>query len=208
MSRVRSAETIVAEAHLREGRPAEEIADLAKKIGGDLVVVDIRGLDMAKSLIVGSVSEGVGGLAPCPMLMVRGGEEAWPPREVLMGDGSSKEAREAGKIAEWLAGLYGSSAKLLRAYHPQPMVEATRMASHDPEAVNTALSAGEKELRERAAELAGILAEKPNARSGREVRRPRYGRRPRTAKRRRSSPSGAVARAPWSVSRSGASPPT
>ena len=62
----------VAGTHSREGRPAERIAGLADELGADLVVVGSRGLGTMKRLVVGSVSEGVVNLAPCPVLVVRG----------------------------------------------------------------------------------------------------------------------------------------
>ncbi|MBA3950614.1 MAG: universal stress protein [Rubrobacter sp.] len=89
----------VAAVHLRERRPAEEIADLAGEIGADLVVVGSRGLGTIKRLLVGSVAEGVVRLAVCPTLVVRGGEGAWPPGRVVVGDDSSEEARAAGDFA-------------------------------------------------------------------------------------------------------------
>ena len=76
--RLRSAGGTVAGAHLREGRPAEEIAELAEELGVGLVIIGSRGLNAVKRLVVGSVSEGVASLAPCPVLVVRGGEGAWP----------------------------------------------------------------------------------------------------------------------------------
>ena len=70
--RIRDGGGTVAGTHLREGHPAEEIAGLAGELGADLVVVGGRGLGTIKRLVVGSVSEGVVNLAPCPVLVVRG----------------------------------------------------------------------------------------------------------------------------------------
>ena len=96
---VRAAGGTVAGSHLREGRPAEEIAGLAGELGVGVVVIGSRGLGPVKRLVVGNVSEGVVALAPCPILVVRGGEGAWPPRRLVVGDDGSDEAgggREAG----------------------------------------------------------------------------------------------------------------
>ena len=92
--RLRSAGSTVAGAHLRKGRPAEEIVALAEELDAGLVVLDSRGLGLVKRLVVGSVAEGVVSLAPCPVLVVRGGEAAWPPSRVVVGDDSSEEAKE------------------------------------------------------------------------------------------------------------------
>src|SRR3712207_9215315 len=85
----------VAGAHLRKGRPAEEIVALAEELDAGLVVLGSRGLGLVKRLVVGSVAEGVVSLAPCPVLVVRGGEAAWPPSRVVVGDRS--EERRVGK---------------------------------------------------------------------------------------------------------------
>ena len=63
----------------KKGRPAEKIAGLADDLGVGLAVVGSRGLGAVKRLAVGSVSEGVVLLSPCPVLVMRGGEGAWPP---------------------------------------------------------------------------------------------------------------------------------
>ena len=58
--------------HLREGRPAVEIVDVAEDLGTDLVVVGSRGLGTVKRLVLGSVSERLVSSAPCPILVARG----------------------------------------------------------------------------------------------------------------------------------------
>jgi nucleotide-binding universal stress UspA family protein len=70
--RLRSAGGTVTGAHLKKGRPADEIAGLAEELGASLIAMGSRGLGTIKRLVVGSVSEGVVSLAPCPVLVVRG----------------------------------------------------------------------------------------------------------------------------------------
>jgi nucleotide-binding universal stress UspA family protein len=53
------------------GEPAEEIVDLARLEGYDVVVMGSRGLSPVKELILGSVSHRVLHTAPCPVLIVR-----------------------------------------------------------------------------------------------------------------------------------------
>ena len=64
----------VAEAHLRLGRPAEEIINLAEEIDAGLVVVGSRGLGALRRAVLGSVSENVVRYAPCPVFVARGEE--------------------------------------------------------------------------------------------------------------------------------------
>jgi nucleotide-binding universal stress UspA family protein len=106
-------------AHLERGRPAETISDLADQLEAGLVVVGSRGLGPVMRLVMGSVSEGVIDLATCPVLVMRGGEGAWPPSRVVVGDDSSPGAKGAGDLAASIAGIVGASVLLVRAV---PMV--------------------------------------------------------------------------------------
>jgi nucleotide-binding universal stress UspA family protein len=109
----------VAGQHLREGKPAEEIIFLAERLQADLVVVGRRGVGRIKRLITGSVSEGVVHRASCPVLVVRGGEQAWPPSRIVVGDDGSPAAMEAGGLAMELADAFGTEVTFVRAYrHP------------------------------------------------------------------------------------------
>ena len=58
-------------AHVRMGRIADEIANLATEIRADLVVVGTHGRRGMKRLVLGSVAEHTVRLAPCPVLVVR-----------------------------------------------------------------------------------------------------------------------------------------
>jgi nucleotide-binding universal stress UspA family protein len=57
----------VAEAHLRHGRPAKEITEIA----AGLVVLGDRGFSDLERLVLGSVSEAVARYASCSVLIVR-----------------------------------------------------------------------------------------------------------------------------------------
>ena len=105
--------------HLERGRPAETISDLAEELEVGLVVVGSRGLGPVMRLVMGSVSEAVIDLATCPVLVLRGGEGAWPPSRVVVGDDSSPGAKGAGDLAASIAGIVGASVLLVRAV---PMV--------------------------------------------------------------------------------------
>jgi nucleotide-binding universal stress UspA family protein len=122
--------TVVA-AHLREGRSADAIAGLAEEFDVDLLVLGSRGLGAVERLITGSVSEGVVHLATCPTLMMRGGEGAWPPSRIVVGDDSSEEAERAGRLAVNIGRLFGRRALLVRVYPPQTAYRATRVFNAD-----------------------------------------------------------------------------
>src|SRR6266540_392531 len=57
--------------HVRVGRPAVEIAQLASDLAADLVCVGTHGRKGINRLLLGSVAEGLVRHAPCPVLAVR-----------------------------------------------------------------------------------------------------------------------------------------
>jgi nucleotide-binding universal stress UspA family protein len=135
--------------HLRKGRPAEEITDLAGELGADLLIIGSRGLGAVKRLVMGSVSEGVVSLSPCPVLVMRGGEEAWPPSRVVVGADTSDEAGRAAELAAGLAGALGVELALVMAY-PNP-VPVTGGRTHAPGAGAEQASEGAREALSRLA---------------------------------------------------------
>lgn len=63
-----------------------------------------------RRLFLGSVSEGVVRHARCPVLVMRGGEGAWPPERAVLDDGSE----EAGAAVELGATIYGAKGVLVQ----------------------------------------------------------------------------------------------
>lgn len=61
--------------HVRVGKVADEIVQLAIEIGADLVVVGTHGRKGFERFLVGSVAERVVRYAPCPVLVVRPKDE-------------------------------------------------------------------------------------------------------------------------------------
>jgi nucleotide-binding universal stress UspA family protein len=61
----------VAQAHLRVGRPDEQVVALAEEIGAGLIVMGSRGLGGLRRLLMGSVSDSVVRHAHCPVMIVR-----------------------------------------------------------------------------------------------------------------------------------------
>ena len=68
---IRAAGGNVAGAHLRLGRPAEQIIDLSEDLGAGVVVVGGRGQSALRRAVLGSVSGDVVRYAHCPVFVVR-----------------------------------------------------------------------------------------------------------------------------------------
>ena len=51
-------------------QPAHEIADLAREVGADLIAVGTRGRSTVVGLLLGSVTQRLLHVAPCPVLAV------------------------------------------------------------------------------------------------------------------------------------------
>ena len=56
---------------LKDGDPAIEIVNVAKDSGFDAIVIGHRGSGMMRERFLGSISEKVAHLAPCPVVIVR-----------------------------------------------------------------------------------------------------------------------------------------
>ena len=153
----------LADAHLVEGRAADEILDLAERIGADLVVIGSRGLGSVGRIALGSVSEAVLHHARCPVLVLRGGENAWPPERVVFGDDGSEAARAAGDLGASLCAHGGARALLLHAFPRLPEVDAEGRR-FDPRIADDELKSAQKALLERSRELESRLGSRPKAR--------------------------------------------
>jgi nucleotide-binding universal stress UspA family protein len=78
LERIEKAGGTVAKAHLREGRTVDEILDLSEELEVGLLIVGSRGLGGVGRILLGSVSEGIVHHARRPVLVVPGGQDAWP----------------------------------------------------------------------------------------------------------------------------------
>jgi nucleotide-binding universal stress UspA family protein len=103
----------VAGTSLREGPAVEAIVEQAEEIGAGLVIVGSRGMGRLGRLVMGSVSTGLAHRSPCPVLIVREGEEAWPPKRVLVGYGSFEATERAGLLATSLGRALGVGVELV-----------------------------------------------------------------------------------------------
>jgi nucleotide-binding universal stress UspA family protein len=63
--------TLAVDFLVRNGQPALEIADVAKEIGADLIVISTHGYSGIKHVWFGSIAEQVVRHATCPVLVVR-----------------------------------------------------------------------------------------------------------------------------------------
>jgi nucleotide-binding universal stress UspA family protein len=78
VERLRAEGGRIAEAHLRLGRPAEQIVTLSEELGVGIIVVGSRGLGALRRAVLGSVSESVVRHAHCPVFVVRTDERTSP----------------------------------------------------------------------------------------------------------------------------------
>lgn len=152
----------VSRTHLRRADPVDAILGLADELGSDLIVVGSRGRGPVGRLVLGSVSEGVAHHAHVPVLVVRG-ESSWPPERVVIGDDGSEAARGAGDLAARIGKIFGAGAVLVRAAarHPIPMALPDYEQELYDRLVEDSRRAGEKALKDRAAELEEILGTAP-----------------------------------------------
>ncbi len=65
------AQGVTAQSLVREGSPAKVIADVARELNIDLLVVTTHGYTGLKHVLMGSIAEAVVRYAPCPVLVVR-----------------------------------------------------------------------------------------------------------------------------------------
>lgn len=153
----------VADTHLVEGPEVDEILDVAEEIGADLIVLGSRGHGLVERLVMGSVSEGVVHHTSCPVLVVRGGERAWPPERVIIADDGSETSRDAGDLAARIGSLVGATGFLLRAYPELPDVDPEGRRS-DARLADDELRREENLLRQRATEVEEHLGKHPKIR--------------------------------------------
>lgn len=139
---IEAAGDAVAAQHLLQGPAIDALLDLCDEAQPGLLILGSRGLGPVGRLVLGSVSEGLGHHARVPVLVVRGGDPAWPPARVIVGDEGSDAARRAAELALGLGRLFGSEGLLVRAHRnpPEPIggwsetdrrrLDEDRMADH------------------------------------------------------------------------------
>ena len=141
----------VAGAHLREGHAVEEIVGQAEETGAGLVVVGSRGMGRLGRLVLGSVSTGLAHRSPCPVLIVREGDEEWPPERVVVGYGSFEDTERAGLLGTSLGRALGAGVDLVGVVG-------------DADEGGTKLREMERELEARVAEIESAVGLRPRVR--------------------------------------------
>jgi nucleotide-binding universal stress UspA family protein len=151
------------ESHLLQGSPVDAILDLCEELRPGLLVMGSRGLGPIGRLLVGSVSEGVVHHARCPVLVIRGGDEAWPPKRVVAGDDGSEGARRAAELAAGIASLFETEGVLVRA-HRNPPEPIGGWSARDRHRFEEARSKELETLNGRAEAIEGAVGRRPNTR--------------------------------------------
>src|SRR5918999_1147542 len=139
----------VTRSHLREGRTFEVVLKLGDELEADLLLVGSRGHRGLRRMLVGSNSEGIVHHAHRPVLVVRCGENVWPPARIVVGDDFSEDARKAAELAANLGKLFGAQMLLLHAVPRLPQASSETL---------------EAKLEDRAGELEDLLQQRPQTR--------------------------------------------
>lgn len=149
--------------HLERGRPVDGILRISKQEGVDLVALGSRGESKMERVLLGSVAEGVAYSSSCPVLVVRGGEEVWPPARVIIGDDGSEAAREAGELVARIGMLFNVRVLMVQAYPQPPGISEEERGSYAWQ-VEDELRVAEGILEDRAKELQGLVEERVRTR--------------------------------------------
>src|SRR5215216_2853676 len=160
VERVRAAGGEVAKAHLRRGRTSNEVIALSEEIGAGLLVVGSRGLGTVQRILMGSQSEEIVHRAQIPVLVLRGGEEVWPPGRIVIGEDFSDDAKRAGNLAASIGRLYDARGLLVYSHPDLPEVPPGEARSTVSDLLNMR-ERDESMLDERASELEEILGSRP-----------------------------------------------
>jgi nucleotide-binding universal stress UspA family protein len=139
----------VTRSHLREGRTFEEVIKLGDELEAGLLLVGSRGYRGLRRMLMGSQSEDIVHHADRPVLLVRRGENIWPPTRIVAGDDFSEDAKKAAELAANLGKLFGARMLLLHA---------------DPHLSQVSGEAVEGKLEDRTGALKDILDEQPQTR--------------------------------------------
>jgi nucleotide-binding universal stress UspA family protein len=161
---IEAAGGVVAEPHLLQGRTIDVLLDLCEELQPGLLVMGSRGLGPIGRLVVGSVSEGVVHHARVPVLVVRGGDAAWPPGRVISGDDGSEGAGRAAEMAAGIARLYSAGDLLVRA-HRNPPEPIGGWSAEDRLRLDEARAGIERSLDERADALGRTEGRRPETRA-------------------------------------------
>jgi len=114
------------EAVVRHGPAAETLADLTVELKIDLAVTATRGFSGLRRLVLGSVTERLIRIIPCPLLIVNAKEagtgplpaDAWHPNRILVGCDFSPDSDRALQTAFSLAQEFEAELHLVHVIEP------------------------------------------------------------------------------------------
>ena len=161
VQKIESAGGTVTQTHLRGGRTSNQVIGLSDELGVGVLVVGSRGMGTVRRILMGSHSEEIVHHAHAPVLVVRRGESAWPPRRVVIGEDFSDDAKKAGELAANIAGLYGSQVTLVYAHPDLPEVPPGEARDAAVQELGDTRERDEERLESRASELEEILGTRP-----------------------------------------------
>src|SRR5690606_13054113 len=144
--------------------PAESIVEAAHDLGADLVVLGSHGAGGVDRFLLGSVVEKVSRSAPCPVLVVRDGNEG--PRaftRVIVATDFSPFARAQAEAAQAIAAPSGAL-ELVHVWAPPHLDGLFTLGDSPRDDLGRLLTEGEAKAAEALAELATAI-EAPEARS-------------------------------------------
>lgn len=150
---------------LRQGPPIYELLTLIREIQPDVVVSGTRGLQAARGLVLGSVSQRLLSYAPCSVLLVPSKARPKVPMRVVLATDGSRGAKRAAAFVAALPGV--KRIDLVSVLHP---VDAREVELYREETKQSAASvrtqlrrlrqdAGREAVRQTAALLQGGGAE-------------------------------------------------
>lgn len=134
---------------------AEATIAVAAELGDDLIVVGSRGLGRVSRVLLGSVSEAIVHHARRPVLVMRGGDGAWPPRLIIAADDGDDATTPALRRAAAIAHLFEAPLELVQVV--PPMSRFSRFSEED------ALAAVRAHLGTRAGGLSDLLGTHPES---------------------------------------------
>jgi nucleotide-binding universal stress UspA family protein len=152
----RSARGLGGSVHLGEAPASMCVAERAKEIGADLVVIGTHGHTGFKRFLLGSVAERTVKESPVSVLTVKGDGHAEAPRTIVVGVDFSKHSEQAVALAADWARAFGAKLYLVHGLELRlPFVTPYEVSV--PEAlIDAAYAEGRKRLDALAASIAGV----------------------------------------------------
>ena len=161
VEKIRGGGATVAETHLRGGRTSDEVIALSEEVGAGLLIVGSRGLGTVQRILMGSQSEEIVHHARVPVLVLRSGEDTWPPGRLVIAEDFSDDACKAGDLAASIGALYGSRALVIYAHPDLPEVPPGDARTTVQGSLADMRERDEESLERRASELETILGTRP-----------------------------------------------